>query len=77
MDYVIIDLMTNFLTKNFPIKRIKSGRYFKLGVDIDGNHFFLPSNTSGLKLFLSKLLKDYYSCSDEEVNIVISDVYNI
>lgn len=77
MDNIMIDLMLNYLKKSFPVKRLKSGRRFKRGVDIDGHSFFLPGSSDMFKVKIYNSLKGCYAASDEEIKLVIKRYYNI
>ncbi len=69
--------MDNFLRNSFPVIKIKKGRRFKRGVDLDGNHYFLPSQSVVVYSKTYDMLKSYYDANDEEINSVITKLYKI
>jgi hypothetical protein len=77
MDEVMIRLMTKYLLTVFPVSRIKYGRRFKRGVNVDGHSFLLPGSSVSLKVKIYDSLKKCYVASDEDINLVIRRVYNI
>jgi len=77
MDNIMVDLMSRFLKNSFPVSRIKSGKRFKRGVDIDGNNFFLSGSSGAFKIKIYDSLKGCYGASDDEINAAISNFYGI
>ena len=77
MDIVIINLMLNFLRNSFPVIKIKSGKRFKRGVNLDGMYHFLPSDSVVVYSKAYDMLKSYYAASDVEINSVIRQFYKI
>lgn len=77
MDEVMIKLMTNHLYNIFPVSRIKHGKYFRRGVNVDGHSFLLPGSSGAFKSKIYDSLKRCYMASDEEIKLVIQRVYNI
>ena len=57
MDEVMIRLMTKYLLTVFPVSRIKYGRRFKRGVNVDGHSFLLPGSSVSLKVKIYDSLK--------------------
>jgi len=77
MDEVMLRLMSNYLKQFFPVKRIKSGKRFKRGVNMDGHSFFLPGAKDAFKAKIYDSLKCCYAASDDEIRLVIERFYNI
>lgn len=77
MDTIIINLMLNFLRNSFPVVKIKNGKRFKRGVNLDGVKYFLPVDAVALRSILFRSLKGYYDADDKEINAVITQFYKL
>jgi len=69
--------MLNFLRNSFPVTKLKTGRGFKRGVNLDGVHHFLPSDSVVIYSKTYDILKSYYDAEDKEINSVITQFYKI
>jgi hypothetical protein len=74
LDESMQQIMLNYLSKTYPIKKIRDGRRFKRGIvsDYDEKYFLKPTNEANrLFSYLSNDLTAVFSPTKLEINMVL------
>lgn len=79
MDEIYENLIHKFLTRSFPVKRIKHNGKFKRAIILNGKPFVLKdkSEHNSLKRELSQILTIVFDCDNTMSNKMINKSLNI
>lgn len=66
------EIILRYLTKAFPIKKIKRKTKFKRAIEIYSDEcYYLSDGTSGIKNRLETIVKSNFDCTKEEAESVV------
>jgi hypothetical protein len=74
------ELMLKFLSRNYPVHRIKSNMRFKRTIVMENGEIYLLSDKNSTKILYNKLLdiiKTVFSTNDDINKSVLNDFLNL
>jgi hypothetical protein len=74
-DSIIYDLMLRLLINEYEVRKIKSGKRFKRGINIGGINYFLPKQKYHARKLLFDRLYGLYAPERSDVDLILRAVY--
>lgn len=71
----MLGLITNFLSENYEIGKIKVKNRFKRGIIINGVILLYPRNKDMIMNYVKNRLKLYYELNESECDVVFTHFY--
>jgi hypothetical protein len=65
------DLVLEFLTRQYPMGRIKHGKRFKRGLNIDGVNYLYPKDKLKIQSLIYDKISNYYCLSSDEIYSIL------
>ena len=74
------ELILKFLTRNYPVSRVKHETRFKRSILFENNESFILSNKNSVKELhqkLSDVIRIVFSSNNETIRIVLNEFLNL
>ena len=80
LDYQEKELILKFLTRNYPVSRVKHNMRFKRCILFENNEAFILSDKNSVKELhqkLSDFLRIIFSSNNETIKVVLNEFLNL
>ena len=80
LDYQEKELILKFLTRNYPVSRVKHNMRFKRSILFENNEAFILSDKNSVKELhqkLSDVLRIIFSSNNETIKVVLNEFLNL